>query len=245
MDMGTDAEIKAQSIEQWWRDYDRGADSMSKARLKDTGGADFEPAPAGLTMGRCYQIIDLGTHYNEMYDNYRHQIFIGFELPNEKKTWKDKEGHEQTGPFSIGGFFTMSLSEKSKLRPFLESWRGQAFTEEELAGFDPEKILGIPGMINVIHESKDSKTRAKIASISRLMKGTTCPPAINDTVFFMFEDFSTAAFEKVPDGFKKIIEKSTEWESRMKEAEEGGFVDDDLPDFAEKETNKEEEDIPF
>lgn len=242
--MGTDA--KSQSVADWLKDYEgysHGENDMSKTRWKDDGGGiDFEPPPAGLAVGRCYQIIDLGTHYNEMFGNYRRQVFIGFELPNDIKTWKDKEGNEQSGPFVIGGFFTRSLNEKANLRKFLEGWRGTGFTEAEALGFDPEVLVGVPGMINVVHEKReDGKVRAKIASMSRLMRGTECPKLVNEPIFFSFDDFSTAAFEKVPQGFQKMIMKSQEWSDRTKGVEDGKFVDDAIPG----DLGRAEEDIPF
>lgn len=45
-------------------------------------------------------------------------------------------------PRLVSKEFTLSLNEKSKLRQALQSWRGKAFTAEELQGFDLRKVLG-------------------------------------------------------------------------------------------------------
>jgi hypothetical protein len=34
-------------------------------RVSDTGGGDFEQAPAGTHMARCVRIIDIGTQFGE------------------------------------------------------------------------------------------------------------------------------------------------------------------------------------
>jgi hypothetical protein len=56
---------------------------------------------------------------------------------------------------AIGSKFTLSLHEKASLRKILQSWRGKAFTPEELKKFDVTTILGKPCLITVTHEPKD------------------------------------------------------------------------------------------
>ena len=204
---------------------------------KDNGsGIDFDPAPAGTHPARCYQIIDLGTHHNEMYNNDRHQVFVGFELPTELNRFKDADGNEQEKPFVIGKFYTMSLNEKATLRGDLESWRGKAFSEQELNGFNPKVLIGIPCMLSVIHKDKNGKTRADISAVSKLPKQMTCPDAVHDPVYFSLDEYSDAAFEKVPKGFQNMIRNCQEWGSLGNPSNEqdtppdnGDFKDDDIP----------------
>jgi len=229
----------------WWADYERAAKQLYGGNdmgltAKDTGGADFEPAPAGNDAGRCYMVLDLGTQYNRMFDNYRRQVFIGFELPNTERKWKDENGQEHSMPFTVGSFYTNSLSEKANLRHDLESWRGRPFTEQELQGFDLQKILGIPALVNVMHKEKQGGgTKAVIGSISPLPKSMQCPDKIHDPVFFSLEEpFDEAMFEKVPKGFQDMIKKSEEWNKEEKTE----FVDDEIPNMG---GNVPESDIPF
>ena len=37
----------------------------------------------------------------------------------------------------------------------LEAWRGKKFTEKEREGFDVEKLIGVCGQVQVIHNIKD------------------------------------------------------------------------------------------
>ena len=88
------------------------------------GGGTFEQAPVGAHPARCIKLIDIGTHHGEYegVPNVRHQIIVGWELPGELIQTGDYAGQ----PFTVSEFYTLSLGEKSKLRPMLESWRGNA-----------------------------------------------------------------------------------------------------------------------
>ena len=206
-------------------------------KWSDSGGVDFEPAPAGTHGAYCFQLIDLGTQYNEMYEIFKRQVFIGFELPGELKTWKDEQG-EHTAPYTVGKFYTMSLSEKANLRRDMESWRGKPFTEQELEGFDPKNILGTPAMVSVIHKQSQGKTKANISSVSKLMKGMNMPAMFHEKVYFSLDEFSQATFDSIPKGFQNIIRRSKEWQENgsqvtvPEESENSApteFIDDDKP----------------
>ena len=80
-------------------------------------------------------------------------------------------------PLTLSREFTVSLSEKSNLRPFLEGWRGRSFTQEELDGFGLANVLAKPCMVNVIHVKKDDKTYANIKSVMPIPKGMPKPAA--------------------------------------------------------------------
>lgn len=141
----------------------------------DRSTSSFEPVAAGSYVAVCDQVIDLGLQPGGQFDP-KQKIYLRFQVPSERVRWKDKEGKERDGPMVIGRTFTLSLSEKSYLRPFLESWRGRAFTAEELRGFDITNVAGVPALISVIHEkSQDGRTFARIASAMGLPKGTPKP----------------------------------------------------------------------
>ena len=228
--------IASQEYQEWLGFLAGGEDKM---HWKNTGSnVDFDPPPVGTHLARCYQVIDLGTQYNKLYDNTQHKVFIGFELPNEIHTWKDSDNVEQQGPFVVGEFYTCSLNEKSNLRKTLEAWRGQEFTEKELEGFHAKNIIGVPALITIIHVPRENKKpRARIASISKPMKGMVCPEAFHPPVYFSFEDFSQKDLEQVSKGFQDLIKKSEEWQSLQGMAKvateatkkQDDFIDDDIP----------------
>lgn len=165
----------------------------------DSGGGDFELTPAGNHIGRCYAVVDLGmqTSIFNGEESTKRKVRISWELPLELMT----DGR----PFSISATYTISLSEKANLRRDLQSWRGRAFTEQELQGFDLFTVLGVPAMLNVIHTTKGDRKYANVAGITPLPKGFECPPAVNTVLKFSLDEFDHAVFDGLPDWLKSKI----------------------------------------
>lgn len=162
--------------------------------VKDNPGT-FELAPEGTHVARCYQVIDLGEQQTTF--GLKRKVLINFELPNELMA----DGR----PFSVGNRYTPSLNEKAILRQHLESWRGKAFTPDELEGFDVFKVLGHAAMVSIVHSTAGEKTYANIKSVSALPKGFVCPPMINEAIAFNTEDFNRSELERLPEWMHKII----------------------------------------
>ena len=90
----------------------------------DNGGGNFKTVPAGVFIGRCYELIDLGTQVNEtgLYaGKSNHRIKIGFELFGEEDDGTpltiDVDG--KTMPLTITKDYTVSLHEKANLIQWL------------------------------------------------------------------------------------------------------------------------------
>lgn len=232
-------------------------------KARDTGSdITFEPCPVGNHIARCIRVIDLGTHHNEMYDKDRHQIVIMWEIPAEIKeyTIKGKDGHpdqEVKEPFTVTKFYTLSLAETSHLRPDLESWRGRAFTEQELEGFEMKKLLGVPCMVNVIHKARKqgSGVNAVVTAVTSLPKGIECPPAHHELEFFSLDkdDYESltemnAAYEKVSKGYQKQIQNSHEWKELWSSGAQPDYSNQPEPQQSESPAPlgaDEFDDIPF
>jgi len=101
----------------------------------------------------------------------------------------------------------------ANLRKDLESWRGRAFTADELTRFDLQSILGKPCMLNVV---QNDKGRAVVSSIATIPKGMSAPDCINAPFAFWIDEWDEAVFEAIPEGLKKIIAASDEFKSRGK-----------------------------
>jgi hypothetical protein len=124
--------------------------------IKDTG-TDFEPAPEGLQHCVCVDVADLGMKDTQW--GAKHKLRLVWELDQ-----KMKDGR----PYIVSAQFTVSLHPKSGLRKTLESWRGKKFTEQELAGFDLENLLGANAQVQVIHNTaEDGRVWANVATIVR------------------------------------------------------------------------------
>lgn len=129
---------------------------------------EFHQVPAGTVQGVCYDVWDIGLQKTTFQgqQKVKHKIIIAFET-----TELIPDGEYQGKRMTISKRYTLSLSEKANLRKDLESWRGKAFTAEELKGFDIEKLIGANAMLSVVHNQVDGKTYANVSSISKLMKG--------------------------------------------------------------------------
>lgn len=158
---------------------------------KDSGG-DFTPAPEGLWPGVCVDVVDLGILQYGDYDP-SHQIEIRVVL--------DAEPPLPTGkPHMAIKRFTLSLHEKSRLRPFLEAWRGKKFTPEELKGFDLENLMGVCGQFQIIHAvSKKGKTFGNIQTVVPYAKGVP-KMTIPEDYIRQCERDRRAKLEADPDG---------------------------------------------
>jgi len=133
-----------------------------------SSGPTFTPAPSGTHAAVCCDVIDLGT-VTVTYANAtkkQHKVWI---------CWQIAEDQDDGKPFLVRKRYTLSLHEKSSLRKDLESWRGRAFTEEELKGFDLEVLISVPALLNIIHAAKGGSTYANVASIMRLPKSMPAP----------------------------------------------------------------------
>jgi hypothetical protein len=199
---------------------------------KDSGSARVL-VPAGSHVAVCVGVYDLGTQ-TETFDGKTKtamKCWIDFQLTEEKS--------ENNGPVTIGSFFSVSLHEKATLRKFLDSWRGRPFTQDELKGFHLGKLLGVPCMLNVIHENKaEGKVRDKIAAIMTLPKGMNKPsPSIKPVMIELEPGINKQAFESLPEFLKVIAAKSPEYAKV--------FVRSGGPDVGPMDSNGPDMEIPF
>lgn len=126
------------------------------------------PSP-GSIQGVLAEVIDLGMVVTEWQGKKResHKCLLTFEI-DETVVREDIEQR-----MIVSRRFTASLNEKAALRAFLEGWRGKTFTDEELAGFDLDKIVGTNAILSLVHNSTDGKTYCNIDSAAALLKGMT------------------------------------------------------------------------
>jgi hypothetical protein len=106
---------------------------------------EYTPAPEGLHQAVCIDVVDLGIKKTK----YGDQVKIDLRWVIEEIDPKTNMQH------MVHREFTPSLGKKSHLRPFLECWRGRKFTEEELKGFDIEKLLGANCQLQIAHNIGD------------------------------------------------------------------------------------------
>ena len=182
---------------------------------KDSGGGDFKKVPAGVHIGRCFKLVDLGTQ-EETYEGETKllpKVCIYWELTGEEEDGTPLIDHEG-GPMVIWQEYTMSLGKKAKLRAALESWRGRQFSDDELKGFDVSKLIGAYCMVNVTHKTSQSsgKTYANVSSLTPLPAAlrNAKPPSHYKNIIFSVDDFDQATFDTFHDKLKERINQSIE-----------------------------------
>ena len=137
----------------------------------------FTPAPEGLHPAVCCDVVELGTEVNSFNGGLQEKVRI---------VWQLEDINQDTGkPYEASQKYTLSLHEKAKLCQHLEAWRGRKFTEEEVAGFDLEKLIGVPCQIQIVHNIKEGgKTYANVQAVVPLGKGMVKPRVSVDYVRF-------------------------------------------------------------
>lgn len=201
-----------------------------------TQGGDFEPAPAGSHIAVCVRVIDLGTQEVTFQGQTKqqHKVSIAWELPDERR--------DDGKPFLITNRYTLSMHEKSTLRKHLESWRGRAFSHEEIGpggSFKPRNLLGVGCMLSIIHQERNGRTYANISSVSKMPKNMQTPAAENPLIYFSLkpDEFNEDQLGALSERMQETITASPEYRRLMDP--DGAPVDDEPrhPDL--------DDDIPF
>jgi hypothetical protein len=126
-------------------------------------GKQYPLCPVGVVQGVGCDIIDLGmvaTQFDGK-PTTKHKVVL---------CWQVAEVDPETGkPFVVSKRYTASLYEMANLTKDLEGWRGRPFTAEEKRGFDLDNVLGVNGLLNIVHnQGKDGKTYANVAGVMPL-----------------------------------------------------------------------------
>jgi len=177
---------------------------------RDSGGSgNFEPVPMGTHVSRCITVVDIGIQQTPW--GGKEKVYLGFEVPAIRVQWTDKDKVEHEGPAIIGSRYTNSINEKAILGQHLVSWRGMAFTEEELDGFDLFAVLGAPCMLSVTHKVKGDKVYANIASIMRLPQGMIAPAPESELLAYSPGDPAMIGnLPKLPEWLQKLCKEGYE-----------------------------------
>ena len=132
--------------------------------------AKIPPVEAGTYLAICVGIYDLGEQQTEYKGKtrYNNQIQFTFELPTEQV-----ELDGEMKPRQLSRTFSVSTSNKSGLRKFLTSWRGKAFSDEEIRAFNTDEMLGRSAMIQVV--LNDTGEYANIDGVMQIPKGMPTP----------------------------------------------------------------------
>lgn len=198
-------------------------------------GGNYEPAPEGTHRAVCTGAAILGSFEDEFQGQKKtlRKIRLFFELSDEVKVFDESKGPE---PLHVSKEFTLSWHEKSKLLPFINTWRGKAFTPDELARFNIASVIGAPCALTIQHEvgKTSGKKYAEIKSATPLMKGTPRPEPAGELFFYAVDRHDEAVFATLPEFVQNKIKQSLDWQKMEQGADpinQTTFTedDDDMP----------------
>lgn len=167
---------------------------------------DFEAPKGGTYPAVLVGLIDLGTHTEDSDKGPRdvHKILFVWELSAEF----DSKGNA----FKVWRDFTLSLHNKSNLRPFVQGWLGRKLADNE--EFDVSTLHGGKCQVTLTEgTTKNGKSYIDVSAAAQPMKGLTVPDATVDLYAFQF-------VRGVPDGNGGFAEQ--QWDPR---------IDPDIPDW--------------
>lgn len=174
---------------------------------------EFEKIKPGLINAICIGVWNIGKHKVEFQGEVKlkQQVIIGFEV-QQRHSEKDE-------PMLQLSKFNMSLHEKSKLGPMIESWFSKKLTDSERYNYDLKQIIGKKCTLNLI----ENGTYINIATI--------LPPQESNKL--VSEDVLKG---ELPNFVKTMREKA------VKEDEQPSIdVDEIVPVLPKKEAKKKEQ----
>ena len=214
----------------------------------DSGG-NFKRVPAGAHIARCFSIIDCGTQTtNGQYgETIARKVRLGWELFGEDENNEPLtiEFDGKVMPMTISKTYTLSLGEKANLRKDLTAWRGKAFTEEELKGFDITNVLGKHCMLNVTVSENNGKTYSNIAGVSPIHKSMAKPDGVHKNITFDLDNFDEEVFNSFHEKLQDYIKQSPEYADLFETETTTTNVAGKAPAKAKADFDDFEDDIPF
>lgn len=158
--------------------------------------------PPGTHIAVCYRIVDVGTQPDTGFGQ-KEKVIIFWELPHERITVDGKEM-----PIGMSKIYAKTIGKRSTLRKDLESWRGRAFSAEELASFDLAAILGKPCQLQI---ASNDDGKSQVVAVVGVPKGTQVPPAFNPLVEWSVAAGKDDAYNKLPEWVRKMADSCIEW----------------------------------
>ena len=169
--------------------------------------AKVPPVEPGTYLAICVGVYDLGEQQTEWKGKtrYSNQIMFTFELSG---VTIEVDGEQK--PRQLSRSFAVSTSSKSGLRKFLTSWRGRAFTDEEIRAFNTDTLLGRSAMIQVV--LNDTGEYSNIDGVMQIPKGMPAPTTESELHKFNIDEWDDQEFDALPDWIQEKIKNSTQYQ---------------------------------
>ena len=174
-------------------------------KIKDRAKPKVPPVEPGVYMAVCVGVIDLGEQYSEQFKNYSNKCMIVWELPGETV---EIDGEQK--PRQLSKEFTISSSNKSNLRKFIESWNGKTYSDDDFLDLDIFDQIGKPCQLNVVLNSTGEY--ANVDNIMPIPRGFSAPTTDTPPVRWDIEQWDDKVFESLPEWIREKIKKSTQYQ---------------------------------
>lgn len=189
----------------------------------DNQGSSIPKLEGGVYTVVSSAIVDLGLQKSEKFQKVQRKFMMIWTVLGEFV-----EVNDEKLPRQLSKEYSFSLNEKSTLRKDLQAWRGKAFTDEELKGFNILNVLNVPCQLQILLEEKNGKQYNNIASIMALPKGTNVEN-LDSTYHFDIENTeSWANWNKIPEWIRERIKKAENYKSTGLEEYVLGIKEDTL-----------------
>jgi hypothetical protein len=183
---------------------------------------DFELLEQGTQVATCFAFIDLGTQDGQY--GPKRTVRVMWEI--------DGKLREDGKPFIVSALFNFSVSDKSKLKPFIEAMMGRKLTREETKGsaserFDTRNLIGRPCLIQAVHDVDGDKTFVNVESAMPLPASIPAPASVSsEKVYFVLDpaEFDEAVFKNLPEWAQNKIGLSPEWMNLVANKQHRGKV---------------------
>jgi hypothetical protein len=208
---------------------------------KPSEGGSYTPPPAGTHPAVCYSFVDMGTQSSNFQGKpmLRRKILLSWEITDPEIRAQDGE------PMSVSSSYTWSMDEKANLRKMLEGWRGVPFVDADFGsgGFDIKKVIGLPCLVSIVHETKDGKNYANVKGVMKLPRGMTVDEPVKKKTYLALtpELFDRDVFAGLGDRLQEKIKSSPEYQSLMRQGDSGDYMSAHHGDV----TGHLNDDIPF
>jgi len=200
-----------------------------------------ELMPAATYRAVCYSVVDLGTHFNAAFDKNQHIVRIQWEIPDIRIKY-EKDGKEKEGPRVVGKDYTFSMHEKATLYQHVNSLTGKASED-----FEFETLIGMNGLLNIIHKPNKAGTRMyeNISSIISLPMGTQTSTPENPEIFYSIADHGKAIPSTVYKWMVEKIESSNEFKMMNHAGDALNGQPSTNDEYADAAGQEDLDDIPF
>ncbi len=182
-------------------------------KAKAKSDSNMAPVEAGTWTAVCVGYADLGTQRSDYQGDVREaqKVLVFWDVCDQRMTY---EGEEK--PRRISARYTNSLGKKATLRKVLEAWRGRAFTDDELKGFDLSNLIGVGCLLNIAHKPRQdgSGVFASVQAVMALPKGMPKPIMETPRIEYVTEGDAGEFVEppeSLPEWVRDIIKESYEY----------------------------------